>query len=120
MIPSADGLGIAQADRQTLEGESGKGAAAGIAKTRSGKVARDQHPLAARLRDGGLVVEDKVDLDDLAMVIAGAVAGGPQRPFAGLPSSKLDQEQRLPPDVFPKMVGRRHDGTAAFSDRQFD
>jgi len=26
---------------------------------------------------GGLVVEGKIDLDDLAMVIAGAIAGGP-------------------------------------------
>ena len=28
-------------------------------------------------RSDGLVVEGKIDLDDLAMVIAGAVAGGP-------------------------------------------
>ena len=48
-VASADGLGIAQADRQALEGESGKGAAAGVVKTRSGKVARDQHALSARV-----------------------------------------------------------------------
>ena len=28
--------------------------------------------------------------------------------FAELPSSKLNQEQRLPPDVFPKMVECRY------------
>src|SRR5439155_15980704 len=36
---SGDGLGIAQADRQALERESGKGAAVGSVKTRSGEVA---------------------------------------------------------------------------------
>ena len=36
---SADGLGIAQADRQTLERQPGKGAAIGSVKTRSGKMA---------------------------------------------------------------------------------
>jgi hypothetical protein len=68
-----------------------------------------------------LVVKGKIDLDDLAMVIAGAVAGGPQRLLQGLPSANgLNQERRLPPDVFPKMAGRRHDGTAAAADRKFD
>jgi predicted regulator of Ras-like GTPase activity (Roadblock/LC7/MglB family) len=36
------------------------------------------HPQSLRIESSdGLVVEGKVDLDDLAMVIAGAVAGGP-------------------------------------------
>ena len=35
-------------------------------------------PQSLRIENSdGLVVEGKIDLDDLAMVIAGAVAGGP-------------------------------------------
>ena len=34
-------------------------------------------PQLLRIESDGLVVEGKIDLDDLAMVIAGAVAGGP-------------------------------------------
>ena len=40
------------------------------------QAANDPHSLSVESSDG-LVVEGKIDLDDLAMVIAGAVAGGP-------------------------------------------
>jgi predicted regulator of Ras-like GTPase activity (Roadblock/LC7/MglB family) len=40
------------------------------------QAANDPHSLRVESSDG-LVVEGKIDLDDLAMVIAGAVAGGP-------------------------------------------
>jgi hypothetical protein len=40
------------------------------------QAANDPQSLRIESSDG-LVVEGKVDLDDLAMVIAGAVAGGP-------------------------------------------
>ena len=40
------------------------------------QAANDPHLLSVESSDG-LVVEGKIDLDDLAMVIAGAVAGGP-------------------------------------------
>ena len=51
------------------------------------QAANDQQLLRIESSDG-LVVEGKIDLDDLAMVIAGAVAGGPERPLRGcLPSS---------------------------------
>jgi hypothetical protein len=40
------------------------------------QAANDPHSLRIENSDG-LVVEGKIDLDDLAMVIAGAVAGGP-------------------------------------------
>ena len=57
--------------------------------------------------------------EHLAMVIAGAVAGSICCKPA-FSAGKLHQEQRLPPDVLPKMVGRRHDGTAAPADREFN
>ena len=57
--------------------------------------------------------------EHLAMVIAGAVAGSLCCKPA-FSAGKLHQEQRLPPDVLPKMVGRRHDGTVAAADREFD
>ena len=66
-----------------------------------------------------LVVNGKIDLDDLTMVIAGAVAGGHELPLR-ISANRPNQEQRLPPDVLPKMVGRRHDGTAAAADRKFN
>jgi hypothetical protein len=40
------------------------------------QAANDPQSLSVENFDG-LVVEGKIDLDDLAMVIAGAVAGGP-------------------------------------------
>jgi hypothetical protein len=40
------------------------------------QAANDPHSLSVESSDG-LIVEGKIDLDDLAMVIAGAVAGGP-------------------------------------------
>jgi hypothetical protein len=40
------------------------------------QAANDPHSLSVESSDS-LVVEGKIDLDDLAMVIAGAVAGGP-------------------------------------------
>ena len=40
------------------------------------QAANDPQSLSVEDSDG-LVVEGKIDLDDLAMVIAGAVAGGP-------------------------------------------
>ena len=40
------------------------------------QAANDPQSLGVENSDG-LVVEGKIDLDDLAMVIAGAVAGGP-------------------------------------------
>jgi hypothetical protein len=40
------------------------------------QAANDPHSLSVESSEG-LVVEGKIDLDDLAMVIAGAVAGGP-------------------------------------------
>ena len=40
------------------------------------QAANDPHSLSVGSSDG-LVVDGKIDLDDLAMVIAGAVAGGP-------------------------------------------
>jgi predicted regulator of Ras-like GTPase activity (Roadblock/LC7/MglB family) len=41
------------------------------------QAANDPHSLSVVESSDGLVVEGKIDLDDLAMVIAGAVAGGP-------------------------------------------
>jgi hypothetical protein len=44
----------------------------------SGPPAAANDPQSPRIESSdGLVVEGKIDLDDLAMVIAGAVAGGP-------------------------------------------
>jgi len=40
------------------------------------QAANDPRSLSVESSDG-LVVDGKIDLDDLAMVIAGAVAGGP-------------------------------------------
>jgi hypothetical protein len=40
------------------------------------QAANDPHSLSVESSDD-LIVEGKIDLDDLAMVIAGAVAGGP-------------------------------------------
>ena len=40
------------------------------------QAANDPQSLSVENSDG-LVVEGKIDLDDLAMVLAGAVAGGP-------------------------------------------
>jgi hypothetical protein len=40
------------------------------------QAANDPHSLSVESSEG-LIVEGKIDLDDLAMVIAGAVAGGP-------------------------------------------
>ncbi len=41
------------------------------------QAANDPQSLSVESYDDGLVVKGKIDLDDLAMVIAGAVAGGP-------------------------------------------
>ena len=71
-----------------------------------------------------LVVNGKIDLDDLAMVIARRRGRTVKLPLqTRISAGRPNQERRLPPDVLPmvaKMVGRRHDGTAAAADRKFD
>ena len=89
------------------------------------QAANDPQSLRIESSDG-LVVEGKIDLDDLAMVIAAPLQADRNDLSQCLPASRIrNRECRrtfshkwLNVDIM--MVGRGHDGTDAPADRQFD
>jgi hypothetical protein len=66
-----------------------------------------------------LVINGRIDLDDLVMVITGAVAGGRRSLHCGF-RRQAEPGTEIAAGRFPKKVGRRYDGTVTRADREFD